>query len=266
MVQNQVTTPSPNSVGNALRGVPGPVERHGGRSLQANRRIVTLMVDELNHADLTFQNQFLPPSIRHPIFLILAGLLCGGVPQALAAEAYCWPRFHGSKGDNISTETALLKHWPQQGPRLLWTAKGIGQGFAGVTIADGTVFTAGDIGNDPIISCSGHGRPGAVAGQEWRLLERIGPVRRTGTPTVDGKRLYHENAHDEVVCLDAKTGRKIWGVDLAAQFQGRRDGYGRAESIIDRRRPRDLLSRRGDCHGGARQEDGPDGLEITQRW
>jgi hypothetical protein len=32
MVQTQVTTPSPNSVGNALRGVPGPPERHGVRS------------------------------------------------------------------------------------------------------------------------------------------------------------------------------------------------------------------------------------------
>jgi hypothetical protein len=50
MVQTQVTTPSPNSVGNSLRGVPGPLERHGVRSLQDNRRIVTQNVGELNHA------------------------------------------------------------------------------------------------------------------------------------------------------------------------------------------------------------------------
>jgi hypothetical protein len=50
MVQAQVTTPSPNAVGNALRGVPGPPERHGVRSLQDNRRVVTRNVDELDHA------------------------------------------------------------------------------------------------------------------------------------------------------------------------------------------------------------------------
>ena len=52
MVQTQVTTPSPNSVGNALRGVPADPERHGVRSLQDNRRIVTRNVGELNHARL----------------------------------------------------------------------------------------------------------------------------------------------------------------------------------------------------------------------
>jgi hypothetical protein len=50
MVQTQVTTPSPNSVGNALRGVPGPPERHGVRSLQRYRQIATLTVDELSQA------------------------------------------------------------------------------------------------------------------------------------------------------------------------------------------------------------------------
>ena len=47
MVQTRVTLSRPNSIGNALRGVPGPAERHGG----ANRWIVTLTVDYINHAD-----------------------------------------------------------------------------------------------------------------------------------------------------------------------------------------------------------------------
>ncbi len=166
------------------------------------------------------------------MFLILAGLLCSGAPQAIAVEAYCWPRFHGPKGDNISTETALLKHWPQQGPRLLWTAKGIGQGFAGVTIADGMIYTAGDIGDDLVIfalDMEGRIQWQAENGASW---SQSGPSGARGTPTVDGNRLYHENAHDEVVCLDANTGRKIWGVNLASQFQGIRDGFGRAESLL----------------------------------
>ena len=71
-----------------------------------------------------------------------------------------------------------------------------------------------------------------MAGQEWRLLERIGPVRRTGNTDRGRQPALPQNAHDEVVCLDIKTGRKIWGVNLASQFQGRRDGFGRAESLL----------------------------------
>jgi outer membrane protein assembly factor BamB len=171
-------------------------------------------------------------SIGQPIFLILVGLLCTAFSQAVATEAHCWPRFHGPKGDNVSTETALLKKWPERGPRLLWTAKPIGQGFAGVTIADGRIYTAGDIGNDLVIfalDMDGRIRWQAKNGAAWT---ESGPPGARGTPTVDGNRLYHENAHDEVVCLDAMTGRKIWSVNLASQFQGRRDGFGRAESLL----------------------------------
>ena len=63
----------------------------------------------------------------------------------------CPGTFHGPKGANISTETGLLKKWPEQGPRLLWTTRGIGQGFVGVTIANGRIYTAGDVGGDNVI-------------------------------------------------------------------------------------------------------------------
>ena len=33
-------------------------------------------------------------------------------------------------------------------------------------------------------------------------------------------------------CLDAKTGRKIWGLNLASEFGGQKSGYGRAESLL----------------------------------
>ena len=80
------------------------------------------------------------------ISAIVIGLLCAAGSRVVAAEDHDWPRFHGPKGDNISTETGLLKKWPEAGPKLLWTAQGIGGGFAGVTIADGRIYTAGDVG------------------------------------------------------------------------------------------------------------------------
>ena len=72
-------------------------------------------------------------------------LLC---PAIFAAEP-SWPVFHGPKGNNISPETGLLKSWPEGGPKLLWKAEGIGNteypGYSGVTIADGRLFTTGNV-------------------------------------------------------------------------------------------------------------------------
>jgi outer membrane protein assembly factor BamB len=44
----------------------------------------------------------------------------------------CWPRFHGPKGGSHSSEAGLLKTWPPEGTKLLWTA-------AKLTVADGKV-------------------------------------------------------------------------------------------------------------------------------
>ena len=62
-----------------------------------------------------------------------------------APAAAFWPRFHGPNNDNISTEKGLLKKWPDSGPKLLWTAKGLGVGWSSVSIAGGRIYTAGDV-------------------------------------------------------------------------------------------------------------------------
>ncbi|MFH1923168.1 MAG: PQQ-binding-like beta-propeller repeat protein, partial [Planctomycetota bacterium] len=150
----------------------------------------------------------------------LVGLGANG--PLLAADAPRWPRFHGPRGDNVSTETGLLKEWPEQGPKLLWTAQAIGQGFASVTIAEGLIYTAGDIDDSNVITAidmDGRIQWQVQNGAAWTAS---GPKGARGTPTLDGDRLYHENAHEEVVCLDAKTGKQIWGLDLSAELQGQK--------------------------------------------
>ena len=145
-----------------------------------------------------------------------------------ADDAPFWPRFHGPKGDNISTDTGLLAEWPEGGPQLVWTAQPLGKGYASVTIADSLIYTAGDIGDHNVITALDmNGRI------QWQFNNGRSWTRGAqGTPTIDDNRLYHENAHEEVVCLDAKTGRKIWDLNLASEFGGKKGGYGRAESLL----------------------------------
>jgi outer membrane protein assembly factor BamB len=45
------------------------------------------------------------------------------------------PRFRGPAGDGQFSETGLLKQWPEGGPKLAWTAQGLGQGYSSATVA-----------------------------------------------------------------------------------------------------------------------------------
>ncbi len=195
-------------------------------------------------------------------------------PRATAAESPVkadevqgpvgnWPRFHGPKADNISSETGLLKQWPQQGPRLLWTAKGIGQGFAGVTIANGRIYTAGDVGDHLVIfalNMEGEVLWRGSSGSAWR---------ETGPPGAgnahDRRRSALSRERPRRSCLPGRQdGQEDLGGQPGLAIPGQK-GWVRAGRIgPDRRRPCDLLPRWGDGHGGARQEDRPDGLEVSE--
>jgi len=151
--------------------------------------------------------------------------------QAGAGAAPEWPQFHGPRRDNISDETGFLKRWPQGGPKKLWTAKGIGHGFSTVAIAGGLIYTTGNIGTDTVITAldlEGKMKWTVKNGPAW-----TGEVKGTrGTPTIDEGCLYHQNAHGDVVCLEARTGRRIWSVNILKKFGGRNIRWGLSESLL----------------------------------
>jgi outer membrane protein assembly factor BamB len=162
-----------------------------------------------------------------PLAAVVAAIVCA----CGAAQAAEWPQFHGPRRDNLSDETGLLKQWPEGGPKKLWTAKGIGHGFSTVAIAGGLIYTTGNIGPDTVITALGlDGKP------QWTA--KNGPACRhdrpgaRGTPTIDGPRLYHENADGDLVCLDARSGKRIWGLNILKKFKGRNTRWGLAESVL----------------------------------
>ena len=74
-----------------------------------------------------------------------------GLSGAEPAAKTSWPEFHGPKRDNISPATGLLKQWPKGGPKLVWQSDQCGGGYAGVSIADGMIFTSGDFGRQEMV-------------------------------------------------------------------------------------------------------------------
>src|SRR5262249_21331281 len=84
-------------------------------------------------------------SSRRTLFVALAVLLAAGRPAAaqLKAAPGDWPAWRGPDRTGLSPETGLLKEWPQGGPKLLWTAKGLGDGYSTPALAGGRIYLMG---------------------------------------------------------------------------------------------------------------------------
>ncbi len=151
------------------------------------------------------------------------------------ARADDWPAWRGPNRDGICRETGLLQHWPAQGPKLLWKAAGLGEGYSGPAVVGTRLYTMGDKDGQECVLALDVSRQGR---QVWQ--SPIGPIRFRGngypgprsTPTLDGHRLYTLGIAGDLVCMDARDGRLIWRHDLVKDFGGTRPNWGYAESVL----------------------------------
>ncbi len=159
--------------------------------------------------------------------------LVTGEPAALAdtPNAPYWPAFQGPRGDNVSDESGLLREWPADGPTLLWTAEGIGQGYSSVSLARGLIFTAGNINDQSVVTAldlEGTIRWQTPAGGAWTGSN---PGTRS-TPTIDDDRIYFQNPLGELFCLEASSGKIVWNVNVLERFGAKNITWALAESIL----------------------------------
>lgn len=148
--------------------------------------------------------------------------------SVLAAD---WPQFHGPRRDNRSPDTGLLKKWPEGGPKLIWKAQGLGQGFSTVAIADGIIYTTGNKGKDTVITAMDMSGKQIWKQKNGPAYTRSHPGARS-TPTIADGRLYNMNGDGDLICLDARTGSKIWTVNMIEKFEGRMIPWGISESPL----------------------------------
>ncbi len=158
----------------------------------------------------------------------------GAAPPSAAAgtsSSPSWPQFHGPGGTNRSPDTGLLKKWPEDGPPKLWTYSKCGRGYSGVAIAEGKVFTAGDIGREEVIialSMNGKLLWQAANGSAWRGAS---PGSRA-TPTYSEGVLYHMNPEGRLAAFTASNGKELWSADLKERFDAQYGIWAYAENLI----------------------------------
>ncbi len=153
-----------------------------------------------------------------------AALLACTFLTAATLTAADWPGFRGPNRDGISTETGLLKKWPDAGPPLAWTAKNLGLGWGTPAVADGKIYGLG----------LRDGKDGV-----WALNEADGkelwfaPIADTApdhgpqtngpasTPTIHNGKVYAVSHGGTVACLDAANkGKVVWTKSYAGDFGG----------------------------------------------
>jgi len=140
----------------------------------------------------------------------------------------------GPNRDGIYPETNLLKAWPAEGPKLLWSYVGLGTGQGSVAVANEMVYVTGipdtltSEGYLFAFDTSGKLQWKKSYGKDWVA---VFPGARS-TPTVVDDLLYLENGNGAVHCMKSKDGEAVWSVDFFKDFQCDSVQFGFSESLL----------------------------------
>ena len=130
-----------------------------------------------------------------------------------------WPQWRGPMRDGFSNETNLLKSWPAEGPKLLWSSDIIGDGYSSAIIQDNVIYVTGQRDSVEVISAIDlNGKliwqkevGKAISQNDWG---------ESSTPTLYKGKLYTVTIPGEVCCVDSKTGTLNWKISIPGKFGG----------------------------------------------
>lgn len=133
--------------------------------------------------------------------------------NVVRADEPNWPRWRGPTNDAKSTDTGLLKSWPEGGPKLLWHCDDVGQGFSSPTFANGCIYITGRnpaADGEALFTPAGESslRDGRKSSADTaKPRPRIG----TGYYKYPGTHLY-------LTCLDMN-GKILWTKDIGGAYE-----------------------------------------------
>jgi outer membrane protein assembly factor BamB len=161
----------------------------------------------------------------------LAGVLAFAALGSMT-QAADWPQFMGPNGDGTSTEKGLLRAWPVDGPKVLWTVA-VGPGYGSPAIRDGKIYFLDRIGQQTdVLRCLDL----ATGKEEWTFsYDAPGRVDHDGsrtTPAVTEKYVYAVGPFGDVHCLDRATHQLVWKKHLLTDYVVKLPRWGVAQSPL----------------------------------
>jgi len=139
------------------------------------------------------------------------------VACAFAAD---WPQYYGPKRDSTSTEKGLLRTWPKEGPKVLWTAP-VGIGYGGPAVSGGKVYLLDrdeKVGDNLRCFVLSNGT------ELWNFsYDAPGSFQHPGsrsTPTVDSNNVYTCGPLGDLYCISTSTHKPVWNKNIWKDFGG----------------------------------------------
>jgi outer membrane protein assembly factor BamB len=146
-------------------------------------------------------------------FLIVVAV--GGAVTAALAED--WPQWRGVRRDGISRGTALVRNWPETGPKVLWKHDLTG-GYSAPIIANGRLVIQTEDAKEEIVRCLDPLTGNRLWEHRYPADYDLHPTRFKGgpraTPAIEGDRVYTVGTAGAFFCLDVKSGKPEWQFDL----------------------------------------------------
>ncbi|MBU1014694.1 MAG: PQQ-binding-like beta-propeller repeat protein [Bacteroidetes bacterium] len=165
-------------------------------------------------------------SQRASIQLILFFLLL----NPFFAGAQDWPSWRGPNRNGITED----KNWAYQTltdkPKILWQ-RNVGKGYSSVTVVGDYLYTMGNNGQVNKVLCINTHSGEGVWSFEFESADRY-HYGSLSTPVYDNNYIYISERNGQVYCLDAKTGKQIWYVNIIDEFKAEKPKYGFSGSPV----------------------------------
>ena len=172
--------------------------------------------------------------MRNRYFQFVIGLssVLAIATTASTVNAGDWPAWRGPNRDEISTETGLLKSWPEGGPAKIWTSNLAGLGYSGLAVSEGVIYTMGaEEPSEYVIAIDDKDGTQLWKTEIGDFLENNWGGGPRCTPTVAGDSIVAIAGKGNLVCLSANDGAIRWKASLT-ELGGSIPNWGYSESPL----------------------------------
>jgi len=137
------------------------------------------------------------------------------IDEFFAPRPTDYPQFLGPDANSTLLTTHVETDWQEHEPRILWKQP-IGKGWSGFAVQGNAAYTMEQREQEEWISCydANSGKlfwHYAIPGRHFNPMGGSGP---RATPTIYEGRVYAMSAVSELVCLDMRSGKRVWSSDL----------------------------------------------------
>ena len=150
-------------------------------------------------------------------FKLTTAMVALSITSAFAAN---WPWIYGPARDSTSDQKGLMRAWPLEGPKVLWTSP-VGLGFGGPAVSDGKIYLLDrdeQVGDKlRVLDLSG--------GKELWSFAYAAPggfmfAGSRTTPTLDGEFVYTSGPLGDLYAISTRTRKPVWHKNIWKELGG----------------------------------------------